>query len=68
MNKLKIVNLSNNQFPNAKALLPLARAAKGIVELDISGNPLVHTLNFMYEVALSFAEVSNIICNRSFQV
>ena len=46
--KLRIVNLSNNQFPNVRALLPLANAAKGIVELDLSGNPLVHTLNYLF--------------------
>jgi hypothetical protein len=30
--------------------------------LDISGNPLAHTLNFMYELALGFEAVSVVRC------
>jgi hypothetical protein len=66
--KLRVVNLGNNQFPNAQALMPLGRAARGITLLDVSGNPLTHTLNFLYELALGFETVRAIRCDWEAEV
>lgn len=63
LGSLKTVNLANNQFPNAQSLMPLGRAATGITMLDISGNPLTHTLNFIYDLALGFEAVRVIRCD-----
>ena len=55
-------------MPSTQSLLPLALTAKNLSVLKIDGNPFVHNLNFLYEIAVMFQALKTIQCGGSVRI
>jgi Leucine-rich repeat (LRR) protein len=54
LSSLRVVNLAHNRISSALDLRPIAQAAPQLEAINVEGNPLAGTLNFLFELLVMF--------------